>query len=287
MASVPSSVSKPGAPSDFASLATMYYSMEIVAVLLLGIGIIPALFFGRISRTTTWYSFMLSWMWYCVTNLILAGHQSQTEPPFSMCLVQAGLIYAAPVFVSATGLAFIIELYLRVHFGLYGLTICRVLVATLVAFPLFLNLTVFLEVIIYGTHNKTSVRRNSTHLYCHIETGIQNTFASILVILLLVPTIAIEALTASILYRKVKNMPVKPKSPFSLTLFIRAVFFTFIASVGITIGAVGLGKYDPNWQKFQTAAQASVPLCAALVFLTQMDIVQSWSSHGSRSATQL
>jgi hypothetical protein len=40
---------------------------------------------------------MLSWIWYSIANVILAGRQISTEPPFSLCLFQAGLIYASPV----------------------------------------------------------------------------------------------------------------------------------------------------------------------------------------------
>ncbi|KAJ6515060.1 hypothetical protein C8R47DRAFT_501309 [Mycena vitilis] len=80
--------------------------LEIAAIILIGIGILPALFSGRVSRTATWYSFMLSWMWYFIANVILAGRRTSTEPPFSLCLFQSGLIYASPVFTCATGLAF-------------------------------------------------------------------------------------------------------------------------------------------------------------------------------------
>ncbi|KAJ6581585.1 hypothetical protein B0H19DRAFT_1369891 [Mycena capillaripes] len=278
MASLPTSASGPGAPSNVTnSLALLYYSLEFAAIILIGVGILPALFSGRVSRTTTWYCFMLSWMWYSIANIILAGRQSSVEPPFSLCLFQAGLIYASPVFTCATGLAFIVELNLRLGSRTPGLPIPRSKVVPLIALPLLLNLAVFLEVFIYGLHNKSSVRLNPSGLYCHIETSIQTNVASILVILLVVPTIIIEALTATTLYFKYKQIHMGPNSPFSLTLFVRTVFFTFVATIGLTIGAIGLKSPSPNLQMGQTAAQASVPLCCALVFLTQMDIVQSWS----------
>ncbi|KAJ7654447.1 hypothetical protein DFH06DRAFT_1202459 [Mycena polygramma] len=110
-----------------------------------------------------------------------------------------------------------------------------------------------------------------------METSIQTEFSSILVILLVVPTIVIEALTATTLYFKYKEIHMGPNSPFSRTLFIRTVFFTFVATIGLTIGAIGLKSPSPDLQMGQMAAQASVPVCCALVFLTQMDIVQSWS----------
>ncbi|KAJ7654431.1 hypothetical protein DFH06DRAFT_514514 [Mycena polygramma] len=278
MASLSSGTSGPGAPPDSTnSLAVLYYSLEIAAIILIGIGILPGLFSGRVSRTATWYSFMLSWMWYSVANVILAGRRSSTEPPFALCLFQSGLVYASPVFVCATGLAFIIELYLRLGSRTPGLSTPRSKVVPLIVLPLVINLAVFLEVLIYGLHHKSSVRLNSSRLYCHMETSIQSDLASILVILLLVPAIVIEALTATTLYFKYKHIHTGPNSPFSLTLFVRTVFFTFVATIGLTIGAISLKSPSPNLQMGQTAAQASVPVCCALVFLTQMDIVQSWS----------
>ncbi|KAJ7813645.1 hypothetical protein B0H13DRAFT_470133 [Mycena leptocephala] len=255
--SVPSGASGPGALSDVTiSLAVLYYSLEIAAIILIGVGILPALFSGRVSRTVTWYSFMLSWMWYSIANVILAGRQISTEPPFSLCLFQAGLIYASPVFTCATGLAFIVELYLRLCSRTPGLPITKSKLVPLIALPLFLNLTVFLEVLIYGLNNKSSVRLNSSRLYCTSKQT--SNFASILVILLVVPTIVIEALTATTLYCKYRQIhTMKINSPFSLTLFIRTVFFTFVATIGLTIGAIGLKSPSPDLQMGQTAAQAS------------------------------
>ncbi|KAJ7812608.1 hypothetical protein B0H13DRAFT_1926064 [Mycena leptocephala] len=235
--SVPSGASGPGALSDVTiSLAVLYYSLEIAAIILIGAGILPALFFGRVSRTITWYSFMLSWMWYSIANVILAGRQISTEPPFSLCLFQAGLIYASPVLSS-------------LH--------CRAVPSIVLSDTWFANYKVktralFLEVLIVGKY--ASAALTATTLYCK--------------------------------YRQIHTM--KINSPFSLTLFIRTVFFTFVATIGLTIGlarsAVGLKSPSPNLQMGQTAAQASVPVLCALVFLTQLDIIQSWSLCGRARA---
>ncbi|KAJ7879906.1 hypothetical protein B0H14DRAFT_2707834 [Mycena olivaceomarginata] len=279
MATVPSGVSGHVVPPELtSSLKILYYSLEIAAIIFIGLGILPALCTGRVSRTITWYSFMFSWMWYSVANVILAGRQSSTEPSFSLCLFQSGLIYASPVFISATGLAFIIELYLRLGSPIPDLPLSRSRLVPLIVLPILLNCTVFLEVIIYGLHNKSTVRLNSLRLYCHIETDVQTTFASLLVILLLVPVIIIEALTATMLYCKYKHIHNnEASSPFSLTLFIRTVFFTFIVTIGLTIGAIDLRSPSHILQAGQMTAQASVPVTCALVFLTQTDIVRSWS----------
>ncbi|KAJ7180733.1 hypothetical protein C8R46DRAFT_592276 [Mycena filopes] len=288
---VPSgTASGPGAPLlDSNLLATLYYTMEIVAILLIGIGILPAIFSNLVSRTATWYSFMLSWLWYTVSNIILAGRPSSVEPPFSLCLFQAGLIYASPVFVCGTGLAFIIELYLRVRSAIYSFPVARSTVILLIVLPLLLNLAMFVEVIIYGLNNKSVVRRNPSHLYCHMETSFQTSLASGLVILQIIPTMIMEVVTGTTLYRehrKLRTLPIKPNSPFSVTLFVRMVAFTIIASIGLGIGALDLQSSSPDLQVSQIAAQAAVPICAALAFLTQMDIFKSWRSQNTASATR-
>ncbi|KAF7370535.1 hypothetical protein MSAN_00685600 [Mycena sanguinolenta] len=287
MSSVPSDASVYVDPSDNttgSSLAMLYYCLEIAAIIFIGLGILPALLIGRVSRTVTWYMFMLSWMWFAITNTFLAGRHSSTEPPFPLCLFQAALIYASPVFTSATGLAFIIELYLRLGSMTPGLPISKSRLLPLVALPLLLNLTVFLEVITYGLHNRSAVLLNPSGLYCHITTDVQANFAALLIILLVVPAILIEALTAISFYYNYKHVynnlgatAESSPSPFSPTLFIRTVFFTFVATIALAISAVSLEYPSSILKTGQTVAQASLPLACALVFLTQMDIVQSWS----------
>ncbi|KAJ6482458.1 hypothetical protein C8R45DRAFT_302722 [Mycena sanguinolenta] len=279
---VPSYASAYVDPADAtpsSSLAMLYYCLEIVAIILIGLGILPALLIGRRSRTVTWYMFMFSWMWFAITNTLLAGRRPSTEPPFSLCLFQAGLIYASPVFTSATSLAFIIELYLRLGSMAPGLPISKSRLVPLVILPLLLNLTVFVGVITYGLHNKFAVRLNPSGLYCHITTDVQANFAAFLIILLVVPAIIIEALTAILLYRTYKHVynatAQSAPSPFSPTLFIRIGFFTFVATIALAISALSLEYPSPILQTGQTAAQASLPLACALVFLTQMDIVHS------------
>jgi hypothetical protein len=49
----------------------------------------------RIYRTSTWYSFMGSWMFFCLSYFVIVGQQVGAEPDFGVCLTQAALIYSA------------------------------------------------------------------------------------------------------------------------------------------------------------------------------------------------
>lgn len=58
-----------------------------------------AVFSRNVHRYTTWYSFCASWAFSCISYSLLAfsGQQTRTMPDFNLCVVQAALIYAAPV----------------------------------------------------------------------------------------------------------------------------------------------------------------------------------------------
>ncbi|KAJ7890452.1 hypothetical protein B0H14DRAFT_2689337 [Mycena olivaceomarginata] len=251
MATVPSGVSGDVVPQELtSSLKILYYSLEIAAIVFIGLGILPAFF-------------MFSWMWYSIANVILAWPS-----------IFNGALLFLMSFPSWPHLCITGFLYLRLGSPIPDLPLSRSRLVPLMVLPILLNCTVFLEVIIYGLHNKSTVRLNSLRLYCHIETDVPvTTFASLLVILLFdvcVPKYASTALTATMLYCKYKHIRNnKATLPFSLTLFIRTVFFTFIATIGLTIGAIDLRSPSHILQAGQMTAQASVPVTCALVFLTQ------------------
>ena len=56
-----------------------------------------AYFSPAVHRSGLWFRHMLSWILYSASFLLLVGNQlGEAEPPFGLCFVQAGLIYAAP-----------------------------------------------------------------------------------------------------------------------------------------------------------------------------------------------
>ncbi|KAJ7170729.1 hypothetical protein C8R43DRAFT_1120477 [Mycena crocata] len=64
-----------------------------------------------VYRTPAWYSFMGSWMFFCLSYFVIVGQQVGAEPPFGVCLAQSAAIYAAPPLTSCVSLALLLQLY--------------------------------------------------------------------------------------------------------------------------------------------------------------------------------
>lgn len=65
----------------------------------------------RIRRFSTWYTFLLAWIFEAVSKLLLVGQQTSPIPPqFGICVAQASLINAIPVLY-----VFIRAVYLSAH----------------------------------------------------------------------------------------------------------------------------------------------------------------------------
>ncbi|KAK0189879.1 hypothetical protein F5146DRAFT_1200843 [Armillaria mellea] len=75
--------------------------------------IIPAIVVKSICRTKAWFCLLVSCVVYCVSFFLLLGHQSGPEPPLSLCLINASLVYAGLPLIAAAGLTLIVELYFR------------------------------------------------------------------------------------------------------------------------------------------------------------------------------
>ncbi|KAJ3898700.1 hypothetical protein F5879DRAFT_979651 [Lentinula edodes] len=83
--------------------------LQFTALALVSATYLSALFSTKLQRLKTWFALMVSSLLYCISFLLLLGHQTGASPSLGLCLFQAGLIYAAPPSVAAAGLAFIVE----------------------------------------------------------------------------------------------------------------------------------------------------------------------------------
>jgi hypothetical protein len=102
--------------------------LQLLALVLLVAMLLPALLSQSVQRMKTWFNLIVACIIYCISFLLLLGRQSGQEPPFQLCVFQAGLIYAAPATyvhspfpthttnhfhrVAAAGFAFVIEVRL-------------------------------------------------------------------------------------------------------------------------------------------------------------------------------
>ncbi|KAJ6576547.1 hypothetical protein DFH09DRAFT_363315 [Mycena vulgaris] len=77
------------------TLLAVFNSLQIFGLSLVVVAL-TAWMSPRVHRISAWYSFMASWMFFCLLYFIMVGQQVGAEPPFGVCITQAALIYPAP-----------------------------------------------------------------------------------------------------------------------------------------------------------------------------------------------
>ena len=88
--------SNPTMPAETGSLVDeviIFNILQFLALFLLVITFLPAVFASSVYRMKTWYALLISNAIYCFSFLLLVGHQTGPEPPLPLCALQAGLMY--------------------------------------------------------------------------------------------------------------------------------------------------------------------------------------------------
>jgi hypothetical protein len=81
---------------DTHQLIMVFNILHIVALVLLGAILLTVLLSSKIRRTVTWLGLIATFLLISLSNIFLIGQQIGPDPRFGVCLMQAGLIYAAP-----------------------------------------------------------------------------------------------------------------------------------------------------------------------------------------------
>ncbi|KAK0447729.1 hypothetical protein EV421DRAFT_158183 [Armillaria borealis] len=265
--------------------------------------LLPAVFSKQIKRRRTWFSLILSWMVFAFSYLCLVNNQLGDEPHFGTCLFQTLLVYSAPPLVASSGLYFILDIYLElrntifseseisvvyrdtVSIALFGHTrtsfmgskIDQIVLAPWVLWVLMIMTSAFL------IKDPTQISRESTHMYCHSNTGAQLTVTLCVTFPLAACCILLEVLMGHLMYRNwtvfrrycVDKASDSRTGRVSLSTMIRIVCFTIVP-----LAALGLASFVAAHQMESNATWnillASLPIFAALSFGTQKDIVRAW-----------
>ncbi|KAJ7227251.1 hypothetical protein GGX14DRAFT_385969 [Mycena pura] len=187
---------------------------------------------------------MLSWILYSASFLLLVGNQlGEAEPPFGLCFVQAGLIYAAPTF-----------------------SILGCLLSFLHKFPPTVYAVVFFNVLL-GVRDYRVVSRASSNLnlYCHITTSTDWMVSSYIVVcgtLMLVP---LEIWIGFVFCRNWAAFRTTPNhGQASLTIFIRVALFSGISIIGLGMSSVILTLGVPH--PYLSLVLPLGPILAAITF---------------------
>jgi len=257
--------------------------LSLLALVLLVAMLLPAMFSQSVHRMKTWFNLIVACIIYCVSFLLLLGRQSGPEPPLPLCVFQAGLIYAAPATVAAAGLAFAIELYLRLSATLSNVKFHERRVTILLFLSPSVHLIVFWVAIFTalslqrGPGSPPIAQRSSPGIYCNIQSNIPTTVTGATVIFLLGLMIIVEAYTVVYLIRKRSGFwGIKvPGGAFPLRLFIRTVAYTFVGGLGIILVDVFMNSHLSKTSATYAVMDlmAIIPLSVALVFGSQMDLI--------------
>ncbi|KAJ7126937.1 hypothetical protein C8R44DRAFT_108998 [Mycena epipterygia] len=263
-------------------LLAVFNFLQIFGFLTLGIIVLTAWLSPRVHRTSAWYLFMGSWMFFCLSYFIIVGQQVGAEPPFGVCVTQAAMIYAAPPLTSCVSLAFLLQLYSTVSSVLRSDRISRTWTIFLHTFPFVVYFALFCETLIIGLVNRHEVARDISGMFCHLTNSFQVKITAGVVILAMITMLVYEALTVAVLYRNwtaFQRLRVRSNNAVSLPLMVRVTIFSFLPMVAMVISTLTFVPNSPTTSSIgdaQSNLVVALPTAAAVIFGTQRDILDAW-----------
>ncbi|KAF8917528.1 hypothetical protein CPB85DRAFT_169294 [Mucidula mucida] len=261
---------------DYHALVATFDTMVVVGFVMIAIVLVPAWRSSEIHRLKTWFAFMISGLVASGSYLMIVGHQFGEEPAFGLCLVQASLIYGAPVLTGSFSLSFTVELY-SILFNAVRCGGCGRHKSSkwFIAIPLIVYFGVLCEVFVTGLLDHSKIARNSSHVYCtatvsypYYITGIVDLFTTMTILVLEVVMLHMLVVT-----RKELGLHRSANDMFPASLFFRALLFSFWTVLAIGLSAVVLVstiEFSPYWVVFFPAFCIAV----AIIFGTQKDILE-------------
>ncbi|KAJ7773346.1 hypothetical protein B0H16DRAFT_1512058 [Mycena metata] len=272
--------------------APPYVAFDILimlALVLLIAMLLPALLSRSVHRMKTWFNLVVVCIVYCISFLLLLGHQSGPEPPLQLCIFQAGLIYAGPTAVAAAGFVFVVELYLRLSSTLSASQVNERHVTVLLCISPLAHSIVFWVAIFTGiSEGGSRVQRGPGGLYCDIASSTPTLTNGISVIVFVLMMIVVEIYTVVYLFRKRSALKVvEPvEGSFPLSLFIRTACYTLAGALSIILVVI---LNSPGSEKaiFESDFMAIIPLFVALVFGSQRDIIGVYMFWKKKNPNQI
>ncbi|KIK65040.1 hypothetical protein GYMLUDRAFT_39449 [Collybiopsis luxurians FD-317 M1] len=257
--------------------------LQCLALISLLIPFTTAVLSKSVGRMRTWYNLLFFCIIYCVSFLLLVGHQStKEEPPLGLCMFQAGAIYAAPPGVGVAGFVFNIELYWRLSSAIMGWRIKERNVSWLLFITPIVHVIIFWEAIFYGLSDLPSIERDPSGIYCHVKQKIPTLITGGTVIAFVVLSTTVEIYTAYFLWKRrrvfheVRRRLSQDIFPFSL--FIRVVLYTLIGFIAIII-TIRLNVMPENTPEYIASMHtlSIIPLSVAVLFGSQKDILRVYA----------
>jgi len=230
----------------------------------------------NITRSKTWYSFCISWTISCIsyTLLTFAGQQTEMRPDYALCLIQGGLVYAAPPLTGATTLALAIHTFLNMRYVLASVSypLHRLTVLALLIIPWLIWAVMIAGALVWGSHFPNLVVNGKNGTYCHYRNSPFSQLSSFIAVGLTVCIVAIESV---IVYQLYRNRRVASGKGYSMGMPIRVIIFSFMAVVALALAIAWLSA-SKRGQEFEMIL-AILPVAAGIIFGSQRDFIQAWS----------
>jgi len=255
--------------------------MNVAGLLLATLVLLPALLSPTVSRTSTWMALLASSIFYSSSYLVLLpiGQRSIAQPDYGVCLVQASLVYGAPVLVSFAGWAYVTQLYLGMvaDNSRRRLPLLRIN-AMLLLTPIVIATCMFVESLIVGIKYPDAVTIDSTRRYCHITTHLPRITAAVLIGIGTAGMIVFEVLVTVHLsrhWKMLREMTNGQIAAFAWYKFGRIIIFTVFPFGAFTLNIAGLfssGTTNDKWNMLLPV----LPLGTAIIFGSRMDVIRAW-----------
>jgi len=248
----------------------------------------------KIHRHVTFINMCITWMiiGFSSSLLLYAGYQTGPEPPFSLCLIQASLLYAQPGMTSLSAFALVFQVFyvIRAAFqerdpqNYHTLRKWVLVVMPYVALIAFAGVTLYV-----GVKNPERVSRDRRFFYCSVkDTILTNTITTFSFVVLLV-TICLEVWIIVLTYKhwRVLRANVQNDAAANLNLIMRTSAFAMWVFLGM---GLSLLSFRAPESPVPDMALATMGSAVVLVFGTQRDILQAlafWRVDPSERSARL
>ncbi|TFK31545.1 hypothetical protein BDQ12DRAFT_118711 [Crucibulum laeve] len=257
------------------SQITAFNMLVIIATCMIGTVLTIAILSPSIHRRKTWYSLMAAFMVFATTGLPIIGHQLGPDPPFSLCLFQAALVYAIPPLAILSVACFIFDL----RFMVLSLVHRKEFVGQktellLILLPWAVFFTIITEILVLvHMAGRSTIERSLTQFYCHVTLHTPLVVTTALSVVSWAITVPLEIWTAGVLYKNwtiCRRMNVIDSQIYASTL-IRSGVLTIGLAIGIGLTACAFNIERASWDMCFPLA----PILVAIAFGTHKDMIRA------------
>ncbi|KAJ7067002.1 hypothetical protein C8F01DRAFT_1247411 [Mycena amicta] len=274
---------------------TAFNVLATTGLVLLTLTLLPAVASPQVQRSPLWFSMISSWMVYSVSYMLLLGHQGGPDPPRGICGLQMMAIYAAPPLTTTTGLAFLIDILLKINKTLFTDMLGHRYTLSLLIVPWAIYAAVAVEALVVGDRGPADgsfivikpqvvsdfdeIQRHHNNMYCHTTKQTQTRISAVICVVGLSIALTVEGWIITILYRNwalFRLRKSKMGAELRLASLVRILVFTLQTAIGLGMGAVMAlprsGISQSQSPAVWSALLPLLPVMCGITFSSQADI---------------